>query len=350
MLRVFGSTALILLAFGSAAAQGADARRAGARPLYRLALPDKSWALDLDLSDFDLPAGAAVGLEKRHAAPVESLSGDGREYQLAAFRRFGDRDSAPAVGVLIRMTAGHTGLDAEGLRERILKRAGGGAVALSGVKRWEYKGIPVARYSTQLAPLAASPPQVYGPKVRSLEAYFVKEDVWITVAFIAPELDERGEQSFNSLLDSVKFADTTAPATSFDLYHAGRLRLLRKDSRGASEMFSKALDIERRARTLDRATWRALVDNLVDSYAAAGEFARVKEVLDYAAAEDPADPGIQYALGRYHAIHGDLDNTLAHLEKAFGSGAQLPDPARDPAFGRFRKDERFRKTLKTLKQ
>lgn len=362
--RVTTFLALLLLA----AAPRAAARQADARPLYRLALPEKSWALDLDLSAFNLPEGVAAakfdgGSMALPASPVESLSEDGKDYQLAAFGRLEEKKPSSSVGVLIRMTPARAGAgnDAEAFRAFRLKNLDGREpVKVAGTKTWEYKQIPIARFTSQLSfPLGFGLGGTYtpaGPKMRTMEAYFVRDGVWITVGLMGIDLGEREEKLFYALLDSVKFADTSAPSTSFDYYHKGRLLFLRKDYRRAAEALAAALDLERRGRRLDTATWRALVGMLIDAYGGSAEFARAKEVMDYAAASDPANPLFQLVLARYSAALGDLDKTVEHLEKAFrlhaASGQSGPpfDPMSDRAFERFWKDERFRKAVKAIRK
>ena len=161
---------------------------------------------------------------------------------------------------------------------------------------------------------------------------------------------------FNSLLDSLKFADTSAPSSSFDFYHRGRLLYLQKDYRGAAAALAAALELERKQRRLDLATWRSLVGDLADAYALTGDLARAKEVLDYAVESEPSNPFFHLALARYYGKVGDLDNAIAQLEKAAPFPKEVGllqpryDPERDPAFEKFRKDERFRKALKALRK
>ena len=357
-------TVLVLLL---AAAQSVVPRQTGAPPLHRLSLPGQNWALDLDLSAFDLPEGAAAsasnpgkGFKPRNVRPVESLSGDGTEYMLAAFHRFEEKKSPSSVGIMIRMTYAPAAVvsNAEALRSFKLKDANRAPMRVTSTKTWEYKQIPVARYSVDFsfdpAHNMGGPSVIPVSKVRTLEAYFVKGNVWITVGLLAPDLGEREEKFFNALLDSVKFVDTSAPSTGFDYYHKGRLLYLLKDYGRATGVLATALEMERRERRLDLASWRDMISLLIDSYGGAGDIALVKETLDYAAASDPANPRFQMALARYNAGLGDLDKIIEHLEKAFrlnatsGHAVTLSDPLRDRAFERFWKDERFRKTVKTL--
>ena len=248
---------------------------------------------------------------------------------------------------------------AEAFRDYVLGRATWRARA-EGVKTSEYKQIPVARYRIALGSHLQLPPApptttLYGAQ-RVAQAFLTRDDVWVGLALSGQEFGERDERFFHSLLDSLKFTDTSAPSTGFDFYHKGRVAYMLKDYRRASELLAAGFELEKRGRRLDRASWRNLVINLVDSYAAARELARAKEVLDFGVAQDPTNPVFHMALARYHAMHDDLDNTIASLERAYLNresryqAALLIDPLRDPAFERFRKDEKFRKAVKALKK
>ena len=357
------ATTLMALLLLSAAVRAAGRQADGARP-YRLSPPDKSWALDFTLPAPD-PAAAAelaargkVGLS---SSPVETLSEDGRVYLFSFFHLFGGKSASGASHITIRLMPARAVGVAEDFRAYALRRlSGGSGVKAEGLKTWEYKHFPLARYRAALSfgvgPLGAvtSPSTTSG--LRTAEAFLVKDDVWITFTLMSTEFGAREERLLYELLDSVRFADTSAPSSSFDFYHRGRVLYTRRDYRRAAEALASALALERRERRLDTASWRGLVSDLVDSYGAAGDVVRVKEVLDYAARSDPAYSPFHYALARYYAGLGDLDNVIASLEKAFlrqvdrGQAPPLPDPAKDPAFEQFRKDDKFRKALKTLKK
>jgi tetratricopeptide (TPR) repeat protein len=350
-----------------AAALSAAGRQTGARPPYRLSLPGESWALDLDLSAFNVPA-AGNGLTDMRPAksiffwvnnPVESVSDDGRAYQLSAFRQSEQKGRANLTHLWIKLGPARGQGSAADLREYVLKNLskrsqlkGGGA------KTSEYNGIPVASYKQKYTldsgnPLSGPIPVVnYGPP--TLEAYFVKDDTWITVTLSARDFKEPEEKLFYALLDSVKFTDTSAPSTSFDYYHKGRVLYLAGDYGKAAEALTMALSLEQKQRRLDTDSWRRLVSNLVDSYGGSNDMARAKELLDYAVASDPTYPVFQLALARYYAWAGDLDKSLAYLEQAYrnreNAPTRLPDPSYDPAFERFKKDDRFRKAVKAYKK
>jgi tetratricopeptide (TPR) repeat protein len=357
---------LVLLTL--ALAQGAAARQAEARPLYRLWLPGERWALDLDLSAFNLPAGntSAADAQKRpllFAGSTEHFSEDGNGLWLSSFGKPGGKSDSAPVFLLVKFTRALAPGTAADFRDYVLdnlsKKVSGNVRLKDSAKTSEYKGIPVARYAfvseTSVLSNFYLGPNTITSSWRTLEAYQVRDGYWITVTLRARELKEREEALFNSLLDSLRVTDVSAPSTSFDYYHKGRVHFLTKDYERAVDALAVALTLEHKQRRLDQASWRDLVCNLIDSLARSGDVTRAKEAMDYAVAQDPNYPRFQLALARYYASVGDLDNTIAYLERAFrkdaaGEWPLLPDPKDDPAFERFRKDERFRKAVKGLKK
>ncbi len=357
-----------LIALTLTAALCASAQQPEQRTPYRLSLPGESWALELDLSAFNVrPTNVGLTDVKPRDGlffspiPAESYSDDGLRYQLSAMLRPVDQGHKYWARLRVTFGPAQTADTAAGFRDYVLKTLPKRAqLKEGGSKPTEYKGIPLLRFRAYNE-LWMSPPgggsavPFYSEGPKTLAAYFVRNHVWVSVALGAEELGEREEKLLYSLLDSARFVDTSAPSNSLDYYHLGRVLYLNKEYHKAREPLTMALGLEHRERRLDTASWRDLVSKLIDSLAGTGELKRAKELMDYAASADPSYPVFQLALARYHARLGDLDNTIASLQKAFlnrenAPGARLPDPSYDPAFERFRKDERFRKALKALKK
>ncbi|HEX8719209.1 MAG TPA: hypothetical protein VF736_01075 [Pyrinomonadaceae bacterium] len=350
MSKALVTTCLLLLL---AAAHAAAGRRADAQTRYRLSLPGKDWALDLTLPAVDAPPAGVF------APPVEYLSDDGREFRLTFFANSLGKGRKELLLLDIALGPARAAGGGEDFRAYALKRLSKG-VTVEGLKTWEYKQFALARYrvdlTSDLGGLLPGSAAAFAEGVRTAHAFLVKDGVWVSLRLSSREFGDREEGFFRALLDSAVFADTSAPSSSFDYFHKGRLLYLSKDYRGAAGALAAALALEQKERRLDAASWRVMVSNLADSYAAAGEDARAKMVLDYGAQGDPSYTPFQLALARFYAKQGDLDNVIAYLEKAFltppGAGVppRLPDPERDPAFQRFRKDEKFRRALKALKR
>ena len=344
-------------------------QQAAKQPIYRLSLPDKNWALEV-------PLGAFYGIDVKtdisnvnlslsplawFTGPVEQLSDDGREYLLIAFQKTRTKSSAAFARLAIRLrpaSAGGGSLEARDLALKDLARKN--YIKSSSLKTWEHGQIPIARYTTIRAYDAGNYYTGPMPRVdsgpRNVEAYFVKDDVWITLTLTASPFDATEEELFYSLIDSVMFVDTSSPSSSFDYYQKGRVLFMNKEYFKATQALGAALALEQHQRQLDTAFWRDLVGKLADAYGAIVNRVQAREVLEYGINNDPTYPVFHMGMARLYASQGDVDGTLAALEKAAFNlkhgqpPKSLPDLNYDPAFARFMKIEKFRNALKAMKK
>ena len=361
-LRAATCLALLTLTFSHLAA----ARQADARAPYRLSLPGETWALDLDLSAFNIPLpaatpDAAAKKEKRSLFRIpilsEEITDDGNQYRLVAFRRSKEDKDSPVYTLSISFKPAPAPGTAADFRDYHLKTLEKSKGLAGKPKTYEHNGVPVAGYKVTFGIMGAfiGPGTLALAGPRTLQAYFVKDGVLVTVSLTTRDIEEAEEKLFHSLLDSARFVDTSAPSSSFDYYHLGRVLYLSEDYHKATAPLTMAVALEHRERRLDTASWRDLVAKLIDSLSRSGEVKKAKELMDYAVARDPSYPLFEMALAIYHAHYGDLDKTIEHLDKAFlnrqnAMFAPLADPLEHPAFERFRKDERFKKAVKEMKK
>jgi tetratricopeptide (TPR) repeat protein len=368
--RLVTGVVLLVLA-GAFASHGRQAEGDG---LFRVGLPWKDWAFDLRLSDFNVPLAKVDRTDGNLAAmaitfgygPLESFSKDGREYRLKVFRKSEKNDRRGAsLNVVMKPVTPIVG--AAEFREAELKNLERSTdwasqfrllVRRGSIKPSEHGDVPVARYSTvfehdESLYIGGTDTRV-GGSTQHLAAFYVKDGIGVTVTLSAGSLKEDEEKLFYSVLDSVRVADTSAPSSSFDHYHKGRLLFLQRDYRQAAASLGKALTFERLQRQLDLASWRDLVSKLTDAYATTGDVARAKEVLDYGLTLEPENALFNMALARFHLSRGDTDGALASLSKAFSSlrkenpRAPLPDLRFDSAFMPYMKDKSFARAVKEL--
>lgn len=338
----------VLLVMFVACAVNAFGQQAGGQGLHRLSWPGKDWSVDVALLKFEVN--------------VEEFSDNAPVYLLFATLRTDDKTQPNLRPIMLKIRlepAKTPGSDTE-LRDfaaKQLKKTGG----LNGgsVKTFEYKQIPGLRYSMELGGAAAvffpqaAPP---GPKVRGMEAFFVKDGVWITVSINALSLQKEEEELFHATLDSVKFPDTSNASSSFDHYYKARSLVYQKQYKQAAEHLNAALGLEQKQRQLDVEHWRNLIVQSVDFYSAAGNNTRAKELLDYGVSLDPTFPLFHLLLAQYFTTLDDVDNTIASLEKFYlyrkndRRTTFWIDPLKHPAFARFKTNEKFRKGVKALKQ
>jgi tetratricopeptide (TPR) repeat protein len=349
MIKMRPSFGLLMLMFACGAnAFGQD--EPGGRGLNRLTWPGKDWSADVSLAPF------TNTLE-------DALSDDTSYLYIATL----DRDN-PAAGRILMLTirmqaAKDKGSDRDA-RDSIVKRLKKSeGIDAASVKTFEYKQIPALRY-TIANPLAQSyfpypaPPGAMAGAGRGIEAFFVKDDVLLTFRLNGIALKKQDEQLFYAVLDSLKFTDTSTPSSSFDYFYKGKTLIRQKQYAEAAANLNIALGLERKRRQLDDAHWRNLIGHLLDIYSATGDRARVKELLDYGVGSDPAFPLFHLGLAYYYASQGDVDNTIAALERAYlyrkndrrTAGWAWVEPLAHPAFEPFRKNEKFRKAVKGMKK
>src|SRR5690242_5849570 len=122
---------------------------------------------------------------------------------------------------------------------------------------------------------------------------------------------------------------------------------LEQDYKHAITPYQKALDLEKKTRTLDETLWRVLIDNLGMSYGISGDLKHAKETFEYGLSKDPKYPMFHYNMACTYAEMSDVDKTITYLKQAFQykdnmiKGERFPDPWTDDSFQRFMKDEKF---------
>lgn len=340
---------LLILLFACAADAFGQATTGG-QGLQRLTWPGKDWSVDFSPAPFT-------------NTPEESLKDDGGYLSVATL----DRDNPAAkraVMLTIRVeaaTAVGSDRDVRDAAAKMFIKSEG--VDAASVKTFEHRQIPALRYAIK-NPMARlyspypAPPGSLSAAGHGIEAFFVKDDVWITFRLNALSLKKQDEQLFYAVLDSVKFTDTSVPSSSFDYFYKAKTLIRQKQYEQAAANLQIAFGLEQKQRQLDDAHRRSLIRMLLDIYTVAGDRASVKTLLDYGVANDPTFPLFHLGLAYHYAAQGELDNTIAALEKAHlhrnndrrTAGWAWLDPLSNPAFERFRKDEKFRKAAKALRK
>jgi tetratricopeptide (TPR) repeat protein len=208
-------------------------------------------------------------------------------------------------------------------------------------------------------PTFYSVPGMYSP-YSVLEAYVVRDGTGIRFSYKVPKLEEKDEQFFYTILDSVRFFDSSSPASNYDYFTLGSELYKWKEHGKAVAALEKGLALEQKKRELTPTQWRQLVMTLANALGAADDAERARDVLEYGVAAEPTYPYFHHGLSRLYSYFGDLDRALAELEKAYeyvprdksfqSFLSRIPDPLRDPAFGRYKDDARFNEAVKALKK
>jgi len=336
---------LIFAVAGNAFGQGASGSG-----WHRLSWPGKDWSLDVSLAP--------------HTVTLDDSPRDDGGYWFVAMLREDDTTPGRIPMLIIRLEAAKAVGSATDFRDsvvRSLKKSEG--VNAGSVKTFAYKQFPAFRYSimnpmARVYSQAPVPPGGMAPAWRGMEAFFVKDDILITFRLNAVALEKEEEQLFYRVLDSVKFTDTSTPASSFDYLYRAKTLIRQKQYAEALADLDTALGMEQKQRRLDAAHWRKLFGHLLDIHSAAGDREKVKTLLDYGVANDPAYPVFHLGLAYYYAAQGELDNTIAALEKAYvnrkndrlTAGWAWIDPLTHPAFAQFKQNEKFRRAAKAMKR
>ena|SRR5882672_2778379 len=118
--------------------------------------------------------------------------------------------------------------------------------------------------------------------------------------------------------------------------------------------YSRALELEKAHRTLERNAWLVLIDGLGMSYGITGNLAKAKETFEYGLSQEPRYPMFYYNLACTYAEMGDETHAIANLRHAFEfranmiPGEDMPDPSSDDSFQRFIRDSAFVAAVRSL--
>ena len=331
-----GRTSALALLFVCLCAAAVAARQAG--DVRRISIPGEKWAVEVALPGFAVSQDDLRGDGKGRRVMAEN---GGRGYVVSIFLE-------PVPGG--RTAAQLRDWDASGYKDAPLKP--------TDFRSGEYKQIPTLEYFIK---------EFEGHQVnqKHLNAYIVHGGFWAHVHLSKVDFRPGDEKLFYEIVDSVKFTEGGAAASSGELRAAGAVTdlmregsalFLRRDYKAAVAPYAKALELEKRSPTLSRDLWRVLVDNLTMSYGISGDLGRAKETAECGISKDPDYPLFRYLLANTYAEMGDLDNTILYLKQAFArrrnviAGEQMPDPRADDSFTRFMKDEKFLAALKEIEQ
>ncbi len=215
-------------------------------------------------------------------------------------------------------------------------------------------------------------PTYQGNPVRQHNMYaeFVLEGYWVDLHLSKVLYKDEDHGLFERMVKSVKFEPKKAdvsderPTSGIDertaketmqIVAQASAAYVNQDYKKAIQLYSRALDLEKRQPTLDKNIWRVVVDNLGMSYGITGDNKKAKEVFEYGLSKDSTYPMFYYNIACAHAEMNDLDNAIKNLRLAFSykanmiPGERMPDPAGDDSFARFLNNPRFQKLLEEIR-
>lgn len=177
--------------------------------------------------------------------------------------------------------------------------------------------------------------QAAGPVAESIGLILEKDGTWKPQAY---------------LLNT----DNVFRGTTEDYFKLGNTFYLQENYQLAIENYGRALDMEKRAPSLERDFRRVLIDNLGMSYGLLHNYRASTEVFEYGIQTDASYPNFYYNQACNHAEQGHLAEAIRYLEMAFARkenlirGDSMPDPATDPSFAGYLSNPEFQKALKRL--
>jgi tetratricopeptide (TPR) repeat protein len=188
----------------------------------------------------------------------------------------------------------------------------------------------------------------------SLHAYFGANDLCAEIHLSKDQFVPEDEKAFEEILSTVRLLpDETGhlegiAAEEKKRYLAeGSRSYLEHNYKSAAEHYQKALDLEKRDRTLNRDVFRVLVDNLGMSYGLTKKYPMAKETFEYGISQDPEYPLFYYLMACTYGEQGRMNESIEQLSLAFKykanviPGESLPDPLKDDSFRKFSYDKRF---------
>lgn len=220
------------------------------------------------------------------------------------------------------------------------------------IEKKEKGDLAIVYYTVSVGPIEQANARVY----------IAHKNTWIDIHLSLVGASRKDFARFDRIIDSIKIVDPCsgdsgvkkpAIAVKKEISVASRL-YLQRDFTGAATHYQKALDAEKKSRTLSQRDWRIMVDNLGMSYGLQGNAARAKTIFEYGIKEDPKYPMFHYNLACAWAELDSLPNALPHLKRAYElkknmlPGEQIPDPRTDSSFKKFRNSPEFKATLEEI--
>ncbi len=292
-----------------------------------LTLPGISWALKIEAPGFVVVA--------------KELDADGNGIKLKAE----DTRNQITISAFIEEAVAKGG--AEACREYHWSLTRKGPLDLEDPRLFETGPLAVVEFNI---------PKVAATKLnqKHVNAYLAQDGYWMGVEITRNFHDAKWDPLLLSILEHITIDTAYVPTIQEQFGHA-RFYYLKRDYRSAAGQYEKILERTGPGSSLNRDSWRALVNQLGMSYGLSGESAKTRDLLLWAIPNDPEYPLFHYILACAYAEMGDPDSALERLRLAYRYKANLrpgetfPDPRKDPSFKKLRKDKRFSAELDKLK-
>lgn len=207
-------------------------------------------------------------------------------------------------------------------------------------------------------------------KQKNINYYSAFRGKWIDVHISIVEPTKDDESTVAAFDKSLRYGDRSPTGTeegdspsrsnpvpdneAFQFLRDGSLYYMKRDYKNSIGSYSKALELEKKRPTLDKVSFRVLIDNLGIAYAISGDLKQAKETFEYGITKDGEYPMFYYNLACTYAEMNDMEGAITQLKNAFqyrdnqNPGERMPDPTRDDSFQRFMTNERFTSALREI--
>lgn len=219
---------------------------------------------------------------------------------------------------------------------------------LSDIQQYERNGMAYHEYTVREA-------QGQPVMQKNVFVYMVRDGYTIDVHVSKVSYSEQDTEWLKALVDSIHIEDNYTHDSLSNFSYASYFYQA-KDFRKAATFYNMALKQEEQRRHLSETEWLVMVDNLGMALGLSGELDRAREVFRYGLSKRPQYPMFYYNLACVEAESGNLDATLANLDKVHEfrgnmiPGEQLPDPASDTSFTKYHAEPRFLTAIEKWKQ
>lgn len=325
--RLILLTLLLSACFLSASAQPAAP---DSSKLFHFFLPEKNWALELDLHGFQ--------------PPNLDFAPDLRAAKLTA------RHPKSGFMVTAQINPARSTRPATIERDGMIKRLRKDGFDLLDLKTYERDGRAYLEYTLKGRPKVPAPA---GFQQRNVFVFMAQDGAWVDVHVSKTNFAASDAAGLDAFVRTVAINDTFQPAT-MDYYLPGSVLYRRKNYKGAIVWLSRALEQEKLNPTLAHNQQLILIDVLGMAFGLSGDLKQARTVFAYGISLHPDFPMFHYNLACVDAEEGDLDSALKNLRLTLQHranmipGETLPDPIKDSSFKAYVKDPRLQEVAKAF--
>ena len=143
--------------------------------------------------------------------------------------------------------------------------------------------------------------------------------------------------------------------SSMDLFQEGTKAYFAKDFKKATEIYRKALDLEKKDPKLEKKWWFVLIDNLSMAYGISGDIKNSREVIEYGISKEPTYPLFYYNNACGYGEENNEAKAIENLRLAYKykgnmlEGETIPEPTTDSSFKNLMKSDSFKKAVENMK-